>query len=108
MSDKDELFPFMQQMSALREFNEIVPLSAKYPDDVKRLMATVKPFLPEGQPIYGEDDLTDRSERFLAAEILREKVVPLDRRRVAVHHHGDDRKIRNGRASAANFRDHPC
>jgi GTP-binding protein Era len=49
VSDKDSLFPFMQQVSALREFNEIVPLSAKNPDD-------------------------DRSERFLAAEILREKV----------------------------------
>ncbi|CAH2907123.1 MAG: GTP-binding protein Era [uncultured Paraburkholderia sp.] len=74
VSDKDSLFPFMQQMSALRPFNEIVPLSAKNPDDIKRLMATVKPYLPEGAPIYGEDDLTDRSERFLAAEILREKV----------------------------------
>ncbi|MFL6705959.1 MAG: GTPase Era, partial [Paraburkholderia graminis] len=74
VSDKDSLFPFMQQMSALRPFNEIVPLSAKNPDDIKRLMATIKPYLPEGAPIYGEDDLTDRSERFLAAEILREKV----------------------------------
>ena len=74
VNDKDSLFPFMQQMSALREFKEIVPLSAKNPDDIKRLLATVKPYLPEGQPIYGEDDLTDRSERFLAAEILREKV----------------------------------
>ena len=71
VSDKDSLFPFMQQMSALREFREIVPLSAKNPDDIKRLLATVKPYLPEGQPIYGEDDLTDR---ILAAEILREKV----------------------------------
>ncbi|MFM0038212.1 GTPase Era [Paraburkholderia strydomiana] len=74
VADKDSLFPFMQQVSALRQFSEIVPLSAKHPDDIKRLMATVKPFLPEGAPIYGEDDLTDRSERFLAAEILREKV----------------------------------
>ncbi|MCC8394968.1 GTPase Era [Paraburkholderia sp. MMS20-SJTR3] len=74
VNDKATLYPFMQQMSALREFNEIVPLSAKNIDDIKRLMATIKPFLPEGEPIYGEDDLTDRSERFLAAEILREKV----------------------------------
>ncbi|OAJ58034.1 GTPase Era [Paraburkholderia ginsengiterrae] len=74
VSDKDSLFPFMQKISALRQFSEIVPLSAKNADDIKRLMATVKPFLPEGAPIYGEDDLTDRSERFLAAEILREKV----------------------------------
>ncbi|SAL30184.1 GTP-binding protein Era [Caballeronia peredens] len=74
VDDKDSLFPFMQQMAALREFREIVPLSAKHPEDIKRLMAVVKPYLPEGEPIYGEDDLTDRSERFLAAEILREKV----------------------------------
>ncbi|KND58981.1 GTP-binding protein Era [Candidatus Paraburkholderia schumanniana] len=74
VGDKDSLFPFMQQMSALRDFREIVPLSAKNPDDIKRLLQIVRPYLPEGEPIYGEDDLTDRSERFLAAEILREKV----------------------------------
>ncbi|HVE09929.1 MAG TPA: GTPase Era [Paraburkholderia sp.] len=74
VGDKDTLFPFMQQMSALRDFKEIVPLSAKNLDDIKRLLGTVKPYLPEGEPIYSEDDLTDRSERFLAAEILREKV----------------------------------
>ena len=74
VTDKATLFPFMQQVSALREFKEIVPLSAKNADDIKRLMATVRPYLPEGDPIYGEDELTDRSERFLAAEILREKV----------------------------------
>ncbi len=73
--DKETLFPFMQQMSALCDFCEIVPLSAaKHPEDIKRLLDVLKPYLPEGEPIYGEDDLTDRSERFLAAEILREKV----------------------------------
>ncbi|PXW26537.1 GTPase Era [Paraburkholderia caballeronis] len=74
VSDKATLYPFIQQVQALREFREIVPLSAKNPDDITRLLATLKPYLPEGDPIYGEDDLTDRSERFLAAEILREKV----------------------------------
>jgi GTP-binding protein Era len=61
-------------MSQLREFVEMVPLSATNPEDVARLLDTIKPYLPEGEPIYGEDDLTDRSSRFLAAEILREKV----------------------------------
>ncbi|MBC8832089.1 GTPase Era, partial [Escherichia coli] len=61
-------------MNTLREFAELVPLSAQQPDDIKRLLETIKPYLPEGQPIYGEDELTDRSSRFLAAEILREKV----------------------------------
>ncbi|CAN0619542.1 30S ribosomal subunit maturation GTPase Era [Burkholderia multivorans] len=74
VNDKTTLYPFMQQVSALREFAEIVPLSAQHHDDIVRLMQTVKPYLPEGEPIYGEDDLTDRSARFLAAEILREKV----------------------------------
>lgn len=74
VSDKATLYPFIQQVQAAREFREIVPLSAKNPDDIKRLLDTLKPYLPEGEPIYGEDDLTDRSERFLAAEILREKV----------------------------------
>lgn len=74
VNDKDTLYPFMQQMGALREFAEIVPLSAMRPEDIRRLTDTIKPYLPEGEPIYGEDDLTDRSSRFLAAEILREKV----------------------------------
>jgi len=74
VSDKATLYPFIQQVQAAREFREIVPLSAKNQDDIKRLLETLKPYLPEGDPIYGEDDLTDRSERFLAAEILREKV----------------------------------
>ena len=74
VSDKETLFPFMQRISKLREFREIVPLSAKSPDDIQRLLTTVKPYLPAGGPLHEEDDLTDRSERFLAAEILREKV----------------------------------
>ncbi|ACR28145.1 GTPase Era [Burkholderia glumae] len=72
--DKSTLFPFLKQMGELRSFAEVVPLSAKQDDDIRRLMDTVKPYLPEGEPIYGQDDLTDRSSRFLAAEILREKV----------------------------------
>lgn len=74
VGDKKTLYPFLQKMGALRDFKEIVPLSAKREEDIEHLLKTVKPYLPEGEPIYGEDDLTDRSERFLAAEILREKV----------------------------------
>ncbi|WP_414444298.1 GTPase Era [Burkholderia sp. 22PA0099] len=74
VADKSSLFPFLKDMGDLREFAEVVPLSAKSDDDVARLMQVTRPYLPEGDPIYGEDDLTDRSSRFLAAEILREKV----------------------------------
>jgi GTPase len=74
VADKDTLLPFLQKTASLRTFQESVPMTAKHPDDIERLFEILRPYLPEGEPIYGEDDLTDRSERFLAAEILREKV----------------------------------
>lgn len=74
VSDKHTLLPLLERLGKLREFREIIPMSAKRPDDITRLLAVIRPYLPHGEPIYGEDDLTDRSERFLAAEILREKV----------------------------------
>ncbi|MCY0388547.1 GTPase Era [Robbsia sp. Bb-Pol-6] len=74
IKDKATLLPFLGEVGALRDFAEIVPLSANDPADVRRLLDTLKPYLPEGEPAYGEDEITDRSERFLAAEIVREKV----------------------------------
>ncbi|RKP56447.1 GTPase Era [Pararobbsia silviterrae] len=70
----DALYSFVDSVRHEHEFSEIVPMSAKKPEDIENLLKTLLPHLPEGEPIYGEDDLTDRSERFLAAEILREKV----------------------------------
>ncbi|MGI4856765.1 MAG: GTPase Era [Janthinobacterium lividum] len=74
IKDKATLLPFLGEVGALRDFAEIVPLSANDPADVRRLLDTLKPYLPEGEPAYGEDEITDRSERFMAAEIVREKV----------------------------------
>jgi len=65
---------FLQEMSQVFPFKEMVPMSAKNPDDIRRLLAIVRPYLPEGVPMYDPEQLTDRSERFLAAEIVREKV----------------------------------
>lgn len=56
------------------EFAEIIPMSAKSPADIQRLLDALEGYLPEAPPVYDGDTLTDRSERFLAAEILREKV----------------------------------
>jgi len=56
------------------EFSEVIPMSAKNKDDVQGLYAILEGYLPEGEPLYASDALTDRSERFMAAEILREKV----------------------------------
>ena len=73
--DRDQkLFTFMREMSEKHEFSEIIPMTAKSADDVKRLLSFLEPYLPAQEAIYDPDMLTDRSEKFLAAEILREKV----------------------------------
>jgi len=74
-SDRDYfLLEFIKEMATKFEFSEIIPMTAKHPNDVARLMDTLEGYLPEREAIYDADTLTDRSERFLAAEILREKV----------------------------------
>ncbi len=75
--DKAKLPEFLQQMASLRNFCEIVPLSAKRPDHVQALLQLIGGYLPQGEPIYDEDTLTEHNERFLAAEIIREKVFRL-------------------------------
>lgn len=60
--------------SPLGEFAEIIPMSGKNKDDIGRLLDIIEEHLPEGEPVYDAETLTDRSERFMAAEILREKV----------------------------------
>jgi len=74
MEDKGELLPFMQEIAKEREFTAIVPVSAKHDKQLDTLLDAIRPFLPEGEKIYPEDEVTDRNERFLAAEIVREKV----------------------------------
>ncbi len=74
MQDKGELLPFMQELSKEREYTAIVPVSAKHDKQLDTLLDAIRPFLPEGEKIYPDDEVTDRNERFLAAEIVREKV----------------------------------
>jgi GTP-binding protein Era len=74
MKDKNELLPFIEKVAVLRQFDAIVPVSARQEKHLDTLLQAVQPHLPEGEHLYGEDDITDRNERFLAAEILREKV----------------------------------
>ncbi|AZG13978.1 MULTISPECIES: GTPase Era [Cupriavidus] len=68
------MMPFLEQMGQRFPFTEVVPMSAKTRDHIQRLLAIIRPFLPEGEPMYDVDAMTDRSERFLASEIIREKV----------------------------------
>jgi len=72
-----ELAPWLKSMQERRNFTEFVPLSAKKASDVTRLFGILKPYLPEQGWFYEEDALTDRSEKFLASEIIREKLFRL-------------------------------
>jgi GTP-binding protein Era len=74
LKDKAELLPFMAQVAIHRDFAEILPLSAEKGDGCQVLVTAAQKFLPVADAIFDADDFTDRSERFLAAEILREKL----------------------------------
>ena len=72
-----DLAPWLKAMQERHAFAEFVPLSAKKDRDVQRLLGIVKPYLPVQLWFYEEDALTDRSDRFLASEIIREKLFRL-------------------------------
>jgi GTP-binding protein Era len=72
-----ELAPWLKGMQERRDFAQFVPLTARKDADAKRLLEIVRPYLPEQPWFYDADALTDRSERFLASEIIREKLFRL-------------------------------
>jgi len=74
IKDKAVLMPFAAQVAGRFNFAAIVPVSAKQGFQLDSLEAEVKKHLPVNPPMFGEDDITDKSEKFLAAEIVREKV----------------------------------
>ena len=69
-----ELIPFLDRLSKTREFHAVVPVSAKTGRNIPELLRVLRAALPEGPPAYPEDQVTDRDERFFAAELLREKI----------------------------------
>ena len=75
--DKDALLPQMAELAALHPFSAIVPVSAEKERGLDALLAELSALLPEGAPIFGADEITDRDERFLAAEFIREKIFRL-------------------------------
>jgi GTP-binding protein Era len=75
--DKAALMAYLQEIAAVRAFTEIVPVSAKNAHNLDELLKTLKTHLPENPPLFGEDDVTDQTERQLAAELIREKVFRL-------------------------------
>jgi GTPase len=74
---REQLMPWLQQTAQQHAFAQIVPMSAKKADDIQRLFKICEPYLPEQPWFYEEDELTDRSEKFLAGEIVREKLFRL-------------------------------
>ena len=77
VQQRSALAPWLQAMQAQHAFREYVPMSAKNAKDVARLLAICEPFLPEQAWWYAADELTDRSEKFLASELVREKLFRL-------------------------------
>lgn len=77
LSDKVRLLPQMAELATLFAFAAIVPVSAEKAQALDRLTAEVRALLPAAPPLYGADEITDRDERFLAAEFVREKIFRL-------------------------------
>jgi GTP-binding protein Era len=72
---KEKLLPLMEQYSKLHQFQEIIPISAMKGEGLDVLVDKIIRALPEGPRYFPQDQLTDQPERFLAAEIIREKVL---------------------------------
>ena len=74
---RGDIAPWLQTMQTKHAFNEFVPMSAKSAKDIERLLTICEKYLPEQAWWYSEDELTDRSEKFLASELVREKLFRL-------------------------------
>ncbi len=74
LADRKTVLPFLDKVSREFAFADIVPVSAERGENLDELLKTAAKHLPEAAPIFEADDITDRSERFLAAELLREKL----------------------------------
>jgi GTP-binding protein Era len=74
IEDKNKLLPFLSELQSKHDFLSMIPLSAKTGQGVDILQDTLKPLMKEGPHLFEDDQMTDRSARFLCAELLREKI----------------------------------
>lgn len=74
LADKRGLLPRIAEIAALRDFAAIVPISAERGTALPALKRAIAEQLPAGPALYADDEMTDRDERFLAAEFIREKI----------------------------------
>lgn len=77
LRDKGQLLPFLAGMNALRSFAATIPISALEGDGVDRVLAELARLVPEGDPQFGEDDVTDKPVSFFAREYIREQVLAM-------------------------------
>lgn len=75
LKDKEALLPQLEELAAKRHFDVIIPISAEKGHNVARLEQEVESRIPEGVHLFPEDQITDRSSRFVAAELVREKLM---------------------------------
>lgn len=75
IKQKQELLPLIEYYSKVFEFAEIMPVSALKGDAVNELLRQIVKHLPEGEPLFAEDELTDQPLRVLAAEMVREQIL---------------------------------
>lgn len=73
--EKANLLPYLRQVVECRDFAGVHPVSALKRTGLDALVAELLALVPEGEPAYGEDEITDKSQRFLAAELLREQLM---------------------------------
>jgi GTP-binding protein Era len=77
IADKERLLPYLKELSSKAKFAEIVPISASTGKNVDKFESKLVSYLNESPPYYAEDQLTDKSDRFLAAELVREQLMRL-------------------------------
>lgn len=75
VQDKDSLLPLIEKLSSRLKFKDIIPVSAMKNVNLQELKQLIRQSLPEGVHCFPEDSITDRSSRFMAAELIREKVM---------------------------------
>jgi len=74
VKDKKVLLPFLDKISKLHNFQSVVPISAKKGSQVEQLQQVLQEYLPESPHLFPEDQCTDRTDRFICSELLREKI----------------------------------
>jgi GTPase len=77
IKDRNELIAAVTELSAARKFASVVPVAASKGTQTSELLAEIEKLLPVAEPMYDADDLTDKPERYMAAEIIREKIFRL-------------------------------